>query len=55
VVIELKTEIDPCQRMDDLAPGLRRALESDWRGGSGGKVVAGGIIAIGDEIRIEEV
>lgn len=54
VVIELKTEIDPCQRMDDLAPGLRGALEPDWRGGAGGKVIAGGIIAIGDEIRIEE-
>ena len=53
-VIELKTEIDPCQRMDDLAPGLWRALEPDWRGGAGGKVIAGGIIAVGDVIRIEE-
>jgi MOSC domain-containing protein YiiM len=54
VVIELKTQIDPCQRMDDLAPGLRTALEPDWRGGAGGKVIAGGIIAVDDEIRIEE-
>ena len=53
VVIELKTEIDPCERMDELAPGLRRALEPDWRGGAGGKVIAGGMIAVGDEIRIE--
>ena len=53
VVIELKTEIDPCERMDELAPGLRQALESDWRGGAGGKVIAGGTITIGDEIRIE--
>lgn len=54
VVIELKTEIDPCERMDELAPGLRQALEPDWRGGAGGKVVAGGMVAIGDTIRIEE-
>ncbi len=54
VVIELKAEIDPCERMDELAPGLRQALERDWRGGAGGKVIAGGEIAVGDEIRIEE-
>jgi MOSC domain-containing protein YiiM len=54
VVIELKTEIDPCERMDELAPGLRRALEPDWRGGAGGKVIAGGTIAVGDVIELEE-
>jgi len=53
VVIELKIEIDPCERMEELAPGLRRALEPDWRGGAGGKVIAGGTITIGDDIRIE--
>ena len=53
VVIELKMEIDPCERMDELAPGLRAALVPDWRGGAGGKIVAGGTIAVGDEIRIE--
>ncbi|MCW3847796.1 MOSC domain-containing protein [Sphingomonas sp. LB-2] len=54
VVIELKTEIDPCERMDELAPGLRQALEPDWRGGAGGKVISGGVIAVGDPIRIEQ-
>lgn len=54
VVIELKTEIDPCERMDALAPGLRRALELDWRGGAGGKVIAGGTIAVGDMIELEK-
>ena len=53
VVIELKAEIDPCERMDELAPGLRQALEPDWRGGAGGKVISGGIVSVGDEIRIE--
>jgi MOSC domain-containing protein YiiM len=54
VVIELKIEIDPCERMDELVPGLREALVPDWRGGAGGKVVTGGIIAIGDIVRIEK-
>jgi MOSC domain-containing protein YiiM len=54
VVIELKTEIDPCERMDELHPGLRRALEPDWRGGAGGKVISGGMVHVGDSIRIEQ-
>ena len=54
VVLEIKAEIDPCERMDELAPGLRQALVPDWRGGAGGKVIAGGLIAIGDMVRIEE-
>ena len=53
VVIEIRTECDPCERMEALHPGLRAALEPDWRGGALGKVIAGGIINIGDEIRIE--
>lgn len=53
VVIELKAEIDPCERMEELAPGLRRAMVPDWRGGVGGKVIAGGVVAVGDAIRIE--
>ncbi len=52
-VIRLKVEIDPCERMDALVPGLRAALEPDWRGGVGGKVVMPGRINIGDEVRID--
>ena len=54
VVIELKTEIDPCERMEELAPGLREALEPDWRGGVGGKVISGGTVRVGDTVRIEQ-
>ena len=54
VVIELRREIDPCERMEELAPGLRAALRPDWRGGVGGKVIAGGVIAVGDDVRIVE-
>ena len=54
VVLEITRETDPCERMEALAPGLKAALLSDWRGGACAKVVTGGRIAVGDEIRIEQ-
>ena len=54
VVLEITRETDPCERMEALVPGLKAALLPDWRGGACAKVVAGGWLAIGDEIRIEE-
>lgn len=48
-------ECDPCQRMDALAPGLRAALATDWRGGVCTRVLSGGDIAIGDAIEVEMV
>lgn len=54
VVIEVKTEIDPCDRMEELHAGLRQALAPDWRGGAGAQVIVGGTVSIGDEIRIED-
>jgi MOSC domain-containing protein YiiM len=54
VVLEITRETDPCERMDALVPGLKAALLPDWRGGACAKVVSGGRIAVGDEIRIEE-
>ena len=52
--IEVRCECDPCERMDALRPGLRKALEPDWRGGICGRVISEGAIALGDEVRIEE-
>ncbi|MBM6575147.1 hypothetical protein KCP91_02080 [Microvirga sp. SRT01] len=54
VVLEITRETDPCERMEVLAPGLRAALTPDWRGGACTRVLAGGRIAVGDLIRIEE-
>ena len=51
--IEVRCECDPCSRMDALRPGLRAALEPDWRGGVCGRVLTEGTIAIGDDVRIE--
>jgi MOSC domain-containing protein YiiM len=54
VVLEVTRHTDPCERMEKLAPGLFAALTSDWRGGACSRVLAGGTIALGDPIRIEE-
>lgn len=52
--IETTGECDPCQRMDEIVPGLQAALVPFWRGGVLGRVIADGDIAIGDEVRIEQ-
>lgn len=54
VIVEVRAEIDPCDRMEELQPGLRQALTPDWRGGAGAKVISGGTVSVGDEIRIED-
>jgi len=40
----------PCSRMDQQLPGVRKALEPDWRGGLAAVVVEGGAIAVGDSV-----
>lgn len=55
VRLMVMVECDPCQRMDELAPGLQAALSLDWRGGVCTRVLSGGEIAIGDTIEIEMV
>ena len=54
VRLRVHLEIDPCQRMEEAAPGLQAALMPDWRGGVGCEVLKGGRIALGDEVRIED-
>jgi MOSC domain-containing protein YiiM len=53
VRFQVTKECDPCGRMEELLPGLKGAMLPDWRGGLLGKVLTGGDIALGDEIRIE--
>jgi MOSC domain-containing protein YiiM len=50
--LEVTAQTTPCARMDELWPGLRRALAPDWRGGITCKVVQDGHIALGDQVEI---
>jgi MOSC domain-containing protein YiiM len=43
-------ELTPCERMEDVSPGLEAALRPDWRGGVFAQVLTGGPIAVGDEV-----
>lgn len=53
VRLRVTMEVDPCSRMDEQCDGLRAALSPEWRGGVACTVVAGGSIAVGDDVRIE--
>jgi MOSC domain-containing protein YiiM len=49
-LLEITMVCDPCQRMDDLRPGLR--AEIDGKRGMLAHVVEGGDIALGDSIEL---
>ena len=41
-------ETAPCSRMEAQCPGLKAALQPDWRGGVCCRVIQGGSVSIGD-------
>lgn len=43
-------ETRPCERMDAAEPGLRAALEAEWRGGVFAEALDDGRIAVGDPV-----
>jgi MOSC domain-containing protein YiiM len=53
VLLEVTYPTQPCARMDEVWPGLLKALHPDWRGGITARVLEGGEIAIGDAATIE--
>ncbi len=48
LLLEICGETDPCERMDAQHDGLRLALESAWRGGVSCRVLAAGVVSVGD-------
>lgn len=51
VSIRILGEVTPCHVMDSVHAGLKKALESDWRGGVYGQILVPGTIYVGDAIR----
>ena len=51
-VLEITGETDPCSRMEKAQQGLFAPLSRDWRGGVCGRVVQGGVLALGMDVEL---
>jgi MOSC domain-containing protein YiiM len=52
VRLEVTGQTFPCLRMNEAHAGLLSALAKDWRGGVTARVLAGGVVALGDAVEV---
>jgi MOSC domain-containing protein YiiM len=54
VMLEITGETTPCTRMDEQIAGLTAALAPEWRAGVTCRVLAGGVVRVGDTVELAD-
>jgi MOSC domain-containing protein YiiM len=52
--VRIGGELTPCERMDEVLPGLQAALRPNWGGGVFAQVITTGIVRVGDAVAWED-